>query len=78
MFGVADYAVYYVEHLHYYNIQHWTLLVPRRIVMHQEHYFRAHLGLDGSSYFHLPRKTYRKQLDRLHLFAAKHTAKIQR
>ena len=69
MFGVADYAVCYVEHLHYYNIQHWTSLGLRIIVMHQD-YFQAHLGLDGSSYFHLPRKTYRMQLDRLHLFAA--------
>ena len=78
MFDVADYGVYYVEHLHYYNIQNWTLLVRRRIVMHQEHYFQAYLGLDGSSYCHLPMKTYRMQLDLLHLFAAKHMAKIQR
>ena len=76
MFDVADYGVYYVEHLHYCNIQHWTLVVRRRIVMHQEHYFQAHLGLDGSSYFHLPRKTYRMQLGQLHLFAANHVAKI--
>ena len=76
MFDVADYGVYYVEHLHYCNIQHWTLVVRWRNVMHQEHYFQAHLGLDGSSYFHLPRKTYRMRLDRLHLFAANHMAKI--